>query len=292
MVGGRHRGGEHPTRAGGDGGGGRRRASDQGSAGRCRAGPRRLAGAIPHRVARDHGTTRRRDSPPSRWEGTHGGRSTRREVGPRTSTKCPTRRSHRPGRRAPAVERSQDARHALRPLRRPDSGPRLPDGRRRHQRPRRARPGDPANHRRSRPGGRPRCRRSRRSTRRPPSTRFLLSDRGRQLRRAEGPSFMEVAIAAEAEVRKAFFESVTGLDSAAWEWIDHGAYAEAVAEYDRLTRNQLRLLHGAAGAVIWLADWRRCPAGDRGAGCACTRRAPCRSGRAARRAGAAESPLC
>ncbi len=66
-------------------------------------------------------------------------------------------------------------------------------------------------------------------------------------------SFMTVATSRQTVDRQSIIEALVDVDSAAWESIDREKLQEAVAGYSILTRPQLRLLHGAAGAVLWLA---------------------------------------
>ena len=64
-------------------------------------------------------------------------------------------------------------------------------------------------------------------------------------------SFMQAALAEQADLRRAFFDEIAEVESAAWEYIDRAAYSRAVARYGALRHPELRLLHGAAGGVLW-----------------------------------------
>lgn len=65
-------------------------------------------------------------------------------------------------------------------------------------------------------------------------------------------SLMSGALARQATERRAILEHLSNLDSAAWDIVDPIAYAQAVSRYDHLDNLELGLLHGAAGAVLWL----------------------------------------
>lgn len=67
-------------------------------------------------------------------------------------------------------------------------------------------------------------------------------------------SFMQEAAASQREIRRDLFAAVARCDSEAWETIDHDAYVAAVDGYAGLKRPQVRLLHGAAAAVLWATD--------------------------------------
>jgi hypothetical protein len=71
---------------------------------------------------------------------------------------------------------------------------------------------------------------------------------------AKPPSFMQVAVAQQAEERRSMFSTLSTIDSGAWESIDHALYVAAVERYDKLNNGELGLLNAAAATILWLAD--------------------------------------
>lgn len=67
------------------------------------------------------------------------------------------------------------------------------------------------------------------------------------------PTIWQEIVRQQLSERQALLADMIDVDSEAWEWIDRDRYRAAVDDFAAMKHSQSHLIHGAAGAIAWLA---------------------------------------